>query len=181
MGQRLAADLKLPFLYKDAIKERLFDTLGWSDLDWSRRLGAATYEVLFYCLETLLQSGEAIIVESNFKTELHSSRFRTLLSQYGYSALQILCWSQGESLVKRFQERMRTAQRHPGHVDELNFSKLRQILLQGRQAPLDLPGILLEVDTTDFNRLDYAGLIAKILAVLEACSNTQQVEGDRFA
>lgn len=31
LARRIATDLRLPLLAKDAIKETLFDTLGWSD------------------------------------------------------------------------------------------------------------------------------------------------------
>jgi hypothetical protein len=43
----LAATLGLPVIGKDLIKEALFDALGAGDRAWSRRLGAASYEVLY--------------------------------------------------------------------------------------------------------------------------------------
>jgi predicted kinase len=47
IAQDLASELGLPLLAKDDVKEALFDTLGVGDRDWSRRLGVATYEILF--------------------------------------------------------------------------------------------------------------------------------------
>ena len=80
LARRLAADLRLPLLSRDDCKERLFDTLGtgWptataapnhdaTDRAWSRRLGGASYELLWGALETQLAAGVATIVESNFR------------------------------------------------------------------------------------------------------------------
>src|SRR5437762_2532008 len=66
VARALAAELKLPLLAKDDVKEPLFDTLGVGDRDWSRKLGRATYEVLFALARRLLESGASCILESNF-------------------------------------------------------------------------------------------------------------------
>ena len=39
LGRRLAQALGFPFINKDDIKEILFDTLGWHDREWSKKLG----------------------------------------------------------------------------------------------------------------------------------------------
>ncbi len=170
LGRRLSADLGIPYLHKDGIKERLFDTLGWHDRGWSRRLGQATYELMFYFLEIMLQSRATLIIESNFKANLHSERLRSLLVRYNYPAVQILCWTKGEQLLERFKSRLQTNQRHPGHVDHLAWAELQPALLQGRQAPLELPCPLIEVETTDFSQVDYAA----ILTAVQACLHPQQ-------
>ena len=38
LGIKLVTELKLPFIFKDGIKELLFDSLGWKDRDWSKNL-----------------------------------------------------------------------------------------------------------------------------------------------
>ena len=63
LARRLATDLRLPLLAKDAIKETLFDTLGWSDRVWSRRLGAVTFTLLYMLLEEQLRAGRSCVVE----------------------------------------------------------------------------------------------------------------------
>ena len=42
LGGWLARELGLPLLHRDGFKEALFDSLGWSDLEWSQRLGGAS-------------------------------------------------------------------------------------------------------------------------------------------
>ncbi len=69
LARRLATDLHLPLLAKDVIKETLFETLGWSDRAWSRRLGAATMALLYKLLEEQLRAGRPCIVECNFYSD----------------------------------------------------------------------------------------------------------------
>ena len=58
-------------------------------------------------------------------------------------------------------------QRHPGHVDDLIYGRLEPVLLQGRSAPLDIGGQVIEVDTTDFAALDDAGLFRAIESTIK--------------
>lgn len=37
LARQLNKKLSLPLIEKDAIKERLFDTLGWTDREWSKK------------------------------------------------------------------------------------------------------------------------------------------------
>jgi predicted kinase len=65
VGRQLARALGNPYLSKDLLKETLFDTLGWSDRDWSRRLGGASIALLLRSAEALLEVGQSIALESN--------------------------------------------------------------------------------------------------------------------
>ena len=48
----LAEKFQLPVVYKDGIKERLFDRLGWkTDRQWSKLLSLASYDLLYYYKE----------------------------------------------------------------------------------------------------------------------------------
>jgi predicted kinase len=163
-GKRLARELRLPFINKDGIKELLFDNLGWKDRAWSKKLGQATYPILFYFVETLLAAGYSHIVESNFSAELASEKFLELKKQYGFEPFQIQCVTNGEVLFQRFKERSETGERHPGHRDHLNYEEFKAGLLRGRDEPLDIGETIVEVDTTDFEVMDYKKLIELIRA-----------------
>ena len=59
----LAAELGFALLAKDRIKETLHDALGFdAGLAWSRRLGAATMELLW----ALAADAPAAVLEANF-------------------------------------------------------------------------------------------------------------------
>jgi predicted kinase len=47
LAHLLAAELRLPLVGRDDIKERLFESLGWSDREWSKRLGIASWDLLY--------------------------------------------------------------------------------------------------------------------------------------
>lgn len=162
LGRRLAADLMLPFLHKDGIKEILFDQLGWSDRAWSRTLGLATYALLYHFIAIELAARRALIVESNFHPEYATPRFQALQARYGFRPFQVLCITEGRTLLARYQARTASGERHPGHVDQTVVEELRDQLAAGRAEPLALPGPLWEVDTTDPARIDYTGLLAAI-------------------
>ena len=160
LGRRIAREFQLPFVNKDGIKELLFDRLGWKDDDWSKKLSLASYDLLDYFVASQLAVGRSLVVESNFTSAEDSPRFLALKQRFDFQPLQILCHAKGETLLQRFQARI--GQRHPGHVDRLIYERLEPVLLQGRSAPLDIGGQVIEVDTTDFAAIDYAHLFSAI-------------------
>ncbi|MEI6044137.1 MAG: AAA family ATPase [Chloroflexota bacterium] len=169
LGQRIAHNLQLPFFNKDGIKELLFDNLGWSDAVWSRKLNAASLDILYYFVAVQLAVGRTQIVESNFKPELDTARFLALQEQYPCEFVQIQCVTEGEVLLERFRQRAKIG-RHPGHVDHEIESYLQPLLLRGRHGKLEIGGSLFEVDTTDFAKIDYAGLFQAISAIINRIS-----------
>ncbi len=164
LARRLAADLRLPLISRDNLKETLFDTLGWSDRAWSRRLGGASYELLFHVVETLLATGVSCIAESNFAPEYHTARLAELQHRLCFRVCQVLCTADPETLLRRIRERDESGKRHPGHVDRIAIQDLIERIRSDPGRPLALDGVVLEVDTTDPNGVDYRGLLRKIRA-----------------
>lgn len=166
LARRLAADLRLPAVHKDAIKELLFDTLGWSDRAWSRQLGIASIRLLFQSVETQLAAGRSVLVECNFTPQGATDDFRALQRRYGCAFCQVYCFAETETLVRRFLERAGTAKRHPGHVELANREEFEARLRAGGCDPLPLDGPLIRVDTTDVAAVDYPALLASVRAAL---------------
>jgi predicted kinase len=168
LARRLATDLRLPCIHRDGIKETLFESLGWSDREWSRRLGAASYDLLFHFLDVALAAGRSLVVESNFSAAYHTPRFLALKERHGFEPYQILCYANGETILERFRLRASSPDRHPGHVEGANMAEFEPILLQGRIEPLAIGGALVEVDTSDFAQVDYDALLAAARLTLPA-------------
>jgi adenylate kinase family enzyme len=163
LGKRLAKELGLPFISKDGIKESLFDTLGWQDREWSKKLGHASVELLFHFLEAQLEAGKSLIVETAFIPKFHTARFLELRNRYGFEPIQILCRADDEVSFRRFRERTESGKRHPGHVDHLaTYDQFKAASWEGKYGVLDIGGSIFEIDTTDFNRIDYQGLLEAI-------------------
>ncbi len=150
LARALAAELELPLVNRDDIKEALYDTLGAGDLDWSRRLGIAAYAVLFTVTRRLLESGTDCIVETNF------GRAEPFVDLPPARIVQIVCAVPEALLFERYT----TRERHPGHNDAAKVDELRARLAAGEWRPLAIGGELIELDTSE--SVDIPALAARL-------------------
>jgi predicted kinase len=141
LARQLGAELGLPVMEKDAVKEELFDTLGVGDVEWSQRLGGATYPLIVLFARRLLEAGQSVVLEANF--------FRGSESLFAdlppHRLVQVHCVAPLEMLIERYTARSGT--RHPGHHDEQRVDELRTRHASGANGPLDIDGELIEADT----------------------------------
>ncbi len=169
LGSWLAQELKIPLFHRDGFKELLFDSLGWTDLEWSQRLGGASYGLLYYVAEALLRIEHSIMIESNFDPQYDTQRLRDLAARHPFLPLQIRCLAEGAVLFERFKQRVSSGQRHPGHLDHLNIPVYEPIVREGpgaRNDFLDIGGERIDVETTDFAALDYQHILALVRAAI---------------
>ncbi|MBV9279982.1 MAG: ATP-binding protein [Chloroflexi bacterium] len=166
LGRRLARDLMFPFVSKDGIKERLFESLGWTDREWSRQLGRASVDLLFYVVEVELSAGRSLVVENAFWKENATEPFRRLGERHPCRVVQIHCRAATEVLVRRFRDRDHTDERHPGQVNRTGYGELEMALREDRYGVMDIGGEVLMVDTTDFEAVDSAGLLKSVRSSL---------------
>jgi len=166
LGRLIAQHLGFPFVHKDGIKEILFEQLGWSDREWSRQFGRASSELLYYLLEAQLVAGCSLVVESNFDPTFATPRFQALQARYDFIPIQVQCKAKGEVLFRRFQTRSESGERHPGHVDQLNYAEFKTALLAGSSEPLPIGGQIFEIDTTDFQAIDYPKLFVTLQTIV---------------
>jgi adenylate kinase family enzyme len=166
LSKRIAQELHLPLINRDTIKELLFDTLGIKDREWSKQLGISSYKILYYLIDSFIQANQAIIIESNFNPEFDDQKFLDLQKRYQFESVQIICKTDGEILFERFKKRSESDERHPGHVDNQNYNEFKEILLQGKHRPLNLRSKTLEVDTTNFENIDYNSIFTAIKSAI---------------
>ncbi len=164
----LVPDLGLPCIHKDGIKEALFDSLGWSDGSGRARLGLASYDLLYYFLDVELAAGRSVVVESNFSAQYDTPRFLALKEWHEFLSVQVLCHAAGTVVLERFRARAASPDRHSGHVEDTNMAEFEAALLRGRIEPLDIGGATVEVETSDFERIDYDSLALAMMALLES-------------
>jgi len=148
LSRQLADRFNLPYLSKDNIKERLFDSLGWKDRAWSKALSRASIAILFDLMEEILSVNLSIVVDCNFDPKPGEADFRALAERVAFTPLQIQCVADGPILYQRFLER--SGKRHPGHVDEQALDGLAPLLLLGRLERMQIGGYYVEVDTSNF-------------------------------
>jgi len=169
LGRYIARELQLPYVSKDGIKERLFDTLGWKDREWSKKLGEASNELLWYLAEAELAVGRSLVVQSNLNAAWANRKILALKARYEFQPIQVQCMAAGEALVQRFMAR----ERHPGHGDATLIEELAPRLLQAKPEILEIGGAVIMVDTTDWAQVDRAGLVESVRAAMKEAENKE--------
>jgi tRNA(Arg) A34 adenosine deaminase TadA/predicted kinase len=164
LAHQLSAALGLPLLTKDLFKESLFDSLGWSDRDWSRRLGGASMQLLYRSAEALLEAGQSVVLEAPFRGEWDTDPLRALAERFPCQLVQVVCCAPGPLLVERFRRRIERGERHPGHTDPASLEHELSRLLAERWDAIELGGPVFTVDTAN-GSVDVAGLVAAIREV----------------
>ena len=178
LGAWLAQEFKLPLFHRDGFKELLFDTLGWSDLEWSQRLGGASYALLYHAAEALLRAEHSVIIESNFDPQFDTQRVRDLAARHPFLPLQIRCMAEGAVLFERFKQRVASGKRHPGHIDHLNIPVYEPIVWEGpseRDDFLDIGGERIDVDTTNFAAVDYRHIRTLVQSAIARLEGLEQL------
>ena len=155
IAERLSRELALPLVAKDAIKERLYDELGSGDREWSRRLGRATFGLMFDWVGRLLAAGQSVIVEANFTPR--AAELFDRLPPHG--TFQLFCTAPREVVIERYAAR----RRHDGHLDAVVLDELRAGLHEEQWERLPLPGDLVEFE---LERSDSARILTRVRDLL---------------
>ena len=171
MGREISTRLDIPFIGRDAIKEILFDDLGWSDREWCYKLGRASYSLLYFFTEKLLSTGRTFIIESNFIKE----NIKDMCKKYNYKLILIKCYADKEILFERAIKRDESGERHPGHIYPTNYSEYKNMLIENYDEsiydPIEEPYIteanwnIIKVDTTSFSNEIYDSIISRIVKI----------------
>lgn len=161
LQKRIAADVELPNIGKDTIKEFLFDHLGSRDREWSRQLGVASIDMLHILAERLLLAGETVIIENAFYRSFAAPRLQAFCSEHSIPLLEIYCYTDEQTRNARFTNRTKTGERHPGHVDFENLKDFQDMELSKKYDPLQI-GELIRFDTTNYTDKQYQQLLTQI-------------------
>ena len=160
LGKKIASQLEVPFVCRDDIKELLFDNISVGDREWSRKLGKASFVLMYYTVEKFLQSGKSFAIETVFTKEFAESKWKELLDKYSFELCQVFCTTDNEIRKQRFIERNESGECHPGHFDRANYdSEASDELL-----PLDCSSRLVEVNTDNFKNVDVDKIVRQVLA-----------------
>ncbi len=134
VARPLAAELALPLIVKDTIKEAIWDGLGPGDIAWSRRLGAAAAEAFW---RVAADAGTGVL--DNFFHRAFAHRIAALNGP----VLEVHCACPADVARDRYA----TRRRHPCHFDLANLARFDD-WVRTDAGPLALGGPLLDLDTT---------------------------------
>ena len=176
MAAYLMRELGIPMLSKDEIKEKLFDTLGFSSREEKNRLGKAAAEMMFDFGARCLACGQSVILENNFE---HASRpgLERMLASCDCRILTVVMTGDMRAIYERFVMRNRDPVRHRGHVVNDCYPEKTGVLtypeppayevfaesMQKRgmtQMPVESDCIV--VDTTDFALVDMNAVARRV-------------------
>ncbi len=161
----LSQQLSIPLLSKDDIKEELYNHFDYQTVDQSIKIGAASFELLWLWLSKLMPFGQNLLIETAFYAKYNQPKITELAHSHNYQIIQVFCQADEDVRHQRFVDRAHGPDRHPGHMDKQRLADL--INQPGQSAdqqyqPLDLPGSLFFLDTTDFDKIDYQLLLDQI-------------------
>ena len=162
LGRQVAKELELPFISKDDFKETLFDTLGYSDREWSEKIGAAGFKLMYNAVESQLKANKSLVVETYFNPKYDEKKFEELQKKYNAKIIQIFCKCDGTVLFERFKKRVESGERHKGYDDKNALPIWKTIMQNNDLQPLNINGETIVVNTTDFEKIDL-GVIMKIV------------------
>lgn len=159
----LAASTSLPIMTKDMIKETVYDTAGWADRDWSRRLGTAAATLLWMFARSLLSQGQDCLIEANFRASLAAKELTDLTSDLKFTSAQIFVTAAPAVLAERFRTRARSRTRHPGHLDaELQHEYSEGSIPEDQLCPIPGTDRLIRLDTTEIEPQRHACHIRRV-------------------
>jgi cytidylate kinase len=160
VSRPLSERFDVPLLSRDDIKEMLFEEMGWSDAEWSKKLGRLSYQLLSYYVGQVLHSGGSLVIESNFSLD-GLSALGLALEANGAQALTVYTRAPVDVLRARFLKRASIGTRHAGHVDLSRVQEMEsQFQADLTHAIRSLPGSSLVVDTTKYTPEQIVEMVA---------------------
>lgn len=147
VAAELRRRMKLPLVSRDALSERLLDSLGVRDERWTAQIGDAAYELMFALVEELAAGPGGFIIESTFNPVGAPRRMAAALVGTEHEVVEVFLHAPVRVLVERYRERWKSGGRHRGHLEESRGERLRAHLESCRYQPMRLGEHVLEVDT----------------------------------
>src|SRR5436190_14692998 len=103
IARDLAAELRIPFLSKDELKERLYEVFGSGDTI-EKRIERAALAILHSVAASELDAGVSVVVESDFDAAYDARPLRELVEARDVRAVQIHCGGDTETIVRNFAQ-----------------------------------------------------------------------------
>lgn len=186
MAEYLSEALCIPMLSKDKIKEILFDTIGFHSRAEKVALGTGAMEIMYYFAEQMMKTGQSFILENNFEN-VSKPGIQKLLSRYGCQAVTVRLSGDDSVLYKRMARRNDSPDRHMGHIVNDCYPRpegetgsiihpvpaqedfIRGITERG-MVDFRLPGPLMEIDTTDFSKVNLQNIAEELRGIISHLS-----------
>lgn len=174
-----AKELSFPIIEKDEIKEFLFDAVGFKSHDEKTQLDIAASNAMMYTAGRILDSGSSVILDNNFESR-NIENLKKLISEHPCNVITVRFNGDISAIYQRFLTRDKDPNRHPGHVLVTCYPPVEGVEDEGKLITLEAfaekfkkrgtldfkVGTLIEVDATDFSKVSYSEILARLRKAL---------------
>ena len=172
-ARRLSEAINIPCIVKDTFKSALCANIDVDSREESSRFSAVTFDAMVYIAERLIEKGCPIIIEGNFvphgvkKTD-EAGVIKALIDKYNCQSLTYKFIGDTQILQKRYIERDKLPERGKvnsmlGEISHNDFDRLCRNF-----DSFNIGGEVIEVDTTDFNDVDFEKHIETVRAFFKS-------------
>lgn len=162
LAKKLSERYRFPIVSCDSIKELLFDAFHCNNLALYKMSRAASYNLMYSIIELFLQCKQPFIIDSVLSSREIKKKLSRIHQNYNFKCLHINLAASGKILWERYQKRSASGLRHPGYLDNLRKKQLEKRILKGYSRPPNIKGKIIEIDTTDFKKINYNKLFTEI-------------------
>jgi glucokinase len=142
VARAIAVRLGAPLMTLDGVKDPLFTHFGMGDREHNRRLGRASYEIIFAAIADWPDPSR-VVIDAWFGFQPVDVLERHLATAGIHRTAEVWCHAPGPILAERYAARIAT--RSPGHPGADYIPEL--VTLNRRAAPIGR-GPCVDVDTT---------------------------------
>ena len=176
---KLKDALHLPVLEKDALKEAIFDTMGFSNYPEKRKTDLAANAVLLRCAKALMENGQSMILDNNFDSA-SAQELDRMVQQFNCHCITVFFGGDTEAFFRRYVERDRMGVRHLGHVlqdryppqpgdaltHDMTREEFREKFEKRGMTQFQCTGDRIDLDATDPAKIDIDSLIQQIKTLI---------------
>jgi len=167
IGKEIATNLQIPFFSRDTFKETMFDSFGTGNeesVDWSKKIGAVSFELTYAVIDEVLLSGNSCVVETAWVPSFAEGKIKKILESSNSKFVQVYCFCDDIVRERRFHSRAHS-DRHSAHMDSLRIEQEKKSI-EDKHPKLNIDGNTIDIDTTDFNQVNILEIIWDIKSFL---------------
>ncbi|UTX51635.1 AAA family ATPase [Candidatus Saccharibacteria bacterium TM7i] len=160
LSYKLAKDLSLRCISKDALKEMLYEQWGAPHSNEETKLyGRIAIRSMYVAADEYLRAGQTVIIESPLESQFALDDIAKIIKPERVIQLHAFCDPAVQ--IERFRRRVIDGSRHVGHGDAESFTQ--EDAEASQRSNRALSGFMtIPVDTTHFGENEYDGLLTRL-------------------
>ena len=149
LAASLSAELQIPFITKDSLKEIACDEIGYATREENRRLSVTATNDMIYFFNQCALVGNDLIVEANFRHD-ELAKLQVKSEENSYQVVLLVLTGEIDLLYQRFMDRLAT--RHIAHRSlnlDYSIDKFSEYVYELRNEDLVFPPHYIDMSDLD--------------------------------